>query len=176
MRALWAALAALGLCGLGAAALGAAAAGGATPASDGAKAAAAGLSAEGMSEIERPELAAAPAGTRAVLEQVLDRMESMRAELAELRADKAGVAALAERVTWLEDKRESSESADAALAERVAELEQAARRRMQGAEPEPEPEEYVHLLKRTATTGSACNEAACTPGGTTADGSFDYGV
>jgi hypothetical protein len=34
---------------------------------------------------------------------------------------------------------------------------------MQGAEPEPEPEEYVHLIKRTATTSSsACSEAACT--------------
>ena len=95
------------------------------------------------------ELAAVPAGSRAVLEKVLGRMELMRAEIAELRADKAGVAALAERVTWLEDMWESSESADAALAQRVAELEQAERRRMQGAEPEPEPEEYVHLIKRT---------------------------
>ena len=50
------------------------------------------------------------------------------------------------------------------------------RRRAQGAEPEPEPEEYVQLIKRTATTGSVCHEASCTPGGTTADGSFDYGI
>ena len=49
--------------------------------------------AEEMPAIEPAELAAVPAGTRAVLEQVLGRMELMRAELAELRADKAGVAA-----------------------------------------------------------------------------------
>ena len=86
MRVLWAALAALGLCGLAAAApLGAA---GAVPARDGAEAAPAGLSAEETPAIQPAELAAAPAGTRAVLEKVLDRMESMRAELAELRADK----------------------------------------------------------------------------------------
>ena len=85
MRALWAALAALGLSGLGAAAapLGA---GRAVPASDGAEAA--GLSEEMPAMIEPAELAVAPAGTRAVLKKVLDRMESMRAEIAELRAGK----------------------------------------------------------------------------------------
>ena len=41
-----------------------------------------------MPAIERAELAAAPAGTRAVLEKVLGRMEAMSAELAELRAGK----------------------------------------------------------------------------------------
>ena len=101
MRVLWAALAALGLCGLSAAAPLDAGASGAMPASDGAEAA--GLSEAEMPAIEPAELDAAPAGTRAVLEKVLGRMESMRAELAELRADKAGVAALAQRVTWLED-------------------------------------------------------------------------
>ena len=113
------------------------------------------------------ELAAVPAGTRAVLETVLDRMETMRAKLGELKADKAGMAA---RLRAVKAKQENEAEMMYALAE------QAERRRMQGAEPEPEPEEYVHLIKRTATTGSACEEAACTPGGTTNDGSFDYGI
>ena len=103
---LWAAVAALGLCGLSAP-LGAAA-GGAAPARDGAEAAPAGLSTE---EIEPAELAAAPAGTRAVLEEVLDRMESMRAELAELRADKLRLderaRRMSERVDGLEVWRDT---------------------------------------------------------------------
>ena len=52
-----------------------------------------GFGAEEMPAVEPAELAAVPAGTRAVLEQVLGRMESMRVEIAELQADKAGVAA-----------------------------------------------------------------------------------
>ena len=52
------------------------------------------------------ELAAVPAGTRAVLEKVFDRMETMRAELGELRAEKRRsderARRLSERVDGLE--------------------------------------------------------------------------
>ena len=59
----------------------------------------------------------------------------------------------------------------AMISRRVAELEQAERRRMQGAEPEPEPEsavgENVKIIKPQVVHCGG-------PGGTTVDGSFDY--
>ena len=137
MRVLWAAVAALGLCGLGAAApaLGAAA-GGAVPASDGAEAAAAGLSQE---EIEPAELAAAPAGMRAVLEKVLVRMAAMSAEIAELRAERAGVAA---RLRAVEVKQEEM------CAEEPPEAEEATAQAGELTEAEPS--------RRRAQAGQAC--------------------
>ena len=103
MRALRVTLVALGLCGLGAAAPVGAGAAHAMPSSDDAEPAPAGWSAAEMPAIEPAELAAAPAGMRAVLEKVLVRMAAMSAEIAELRAERAGVAA---RLRAVEVKQE----------------------------------------------------------------------
>ena len=106
MRRLWAALSALGLCGLAAAAPLGAGAAGAMRASDEEAAPAEARSGAEETGIGAAELAAVPAGTLEVLEKVLDRMELMRAELGELRADKRRsderARRLSERVDGLE--------------------------------------------------------------------------
>ena len=106
MRGLWTALAALGLCGLAAAAPLGSGAAGAMPASDEEAAPAEARSGAEETGIGAAEPAAVPAGTRAVLEKVLDRMDLMRAELAELKAEKRRsderARRLSERVDGLE--------------------------------------------------------------------------
>ena len=102
MRALWATLAALGLCGLAAAAPLGAGGGAAVPARE------TDDSSLRVAEhiIEPAELEAAPAGTRAVLEQLLEQVQALRGEVGSLRADKlqadARAARLSERVDGLE--------------------------------------------------------------------------
>jgi hypothetical protein len=176
------ALAALLLCGVGLAAPAAGGAGGERPLDTGAgNDDAAGL--EDELGVGAAELAAVPAESRAVLAKVLGRLEGLRGELEEL---KAGKLELEARVAELEEKEECEDKgeeekekagATTSLNRRVTalKLEQAERRRVQGAEPEPEPEVgYVHLIKREATTG--CDESRCTPGATTVDGTFDYSI
>eukprot|EP01046_Picozoa_sp_COSAG06_P069308 COSAG06_NODE_18844_length_865_cov_9.053525_1_plen_187_part_10 len=179
----WTAAAALLLCGLASCAPSAAGARADPPPTASEDAASEDASAE--LHVGAAELAAVPVESRAVLAKVIGRLEGLRGELEEL---KAGKLALEARVAELEEKEDceamvqeekekEKAGATTSLNKRVTalELEQAERRRAQGAEPEPEPEaEYVHLIKREATTG--CDESRCTPGATTVDGTFDYSI
>ena len=175
MRALWAALAAVGLCGLAAAAPLGTAAGGAVPASDGAEASMPRFGAEETPAIQPAELAAAPAGTRAVLEQVLDRMELMRAEIAELRADKAGVAALAaarRRGEAGEDVRGAARGGEATAQARDPTEAEPSRRRAQAGQACARVQDFQVLTaaamdawparrqREAAGTGARCRPAA----------------
>ena len=174
-------MAALLLCGVG---LGAPTAGGEKPRNAGAGSTSDAAGLEEELRVGAAELAAVPAESRAVLAKVLGRLEGLRGELEELKAGKleleARVAELDEKEdceAMVKEEMEKEAGATTSLNRRVTalELEQAERRRTQGAEPEPEPEaEYVHLIKREATTG--CDESRCTPGATTVDGTFDYSI
>ena len=171
MRGLWAALSALGLCGLAAAAPLGAGAAGAMRASDEEAAPAEARSGAEETGIGAAELAAVPAGTRAVLKKVLDRMETMRAELGKLRAEKRRsderARRLSERVDGLEMRWDDGDTL-AEGTEREAADDQprfsndTARHRKQAGSAPCGPSSWA---ARTAAVMGACCPAASGGGG-----------
>ena len=115
----------------------------------------------------------APAGPRrsllepAVMDDLREDNLRLTERIAALETEHRHITELCER------DRGTAQNATAGLSQRVAELEQSARRRTQGAEPEPEPEpavgENVKIIKPQVVRCGG-------PGDTTANdvGTFDY--